>query len=131
MIKFTHKSGPIGYELGWSYEVYTQQIIAEQIGWSNDKFQGDISTDAYLDFINLLDLNSLNKHYSKPILDGYSWELSQDEKLISSGSNTIPQEIRDAFNFLSQFLTGKFIPSLPPENNMKPITLSDLGFDEK
>ena len=85
--------------------------------------------DTYLDFRNELKLSELKPRYEKLILGGWSWVLFEDDLLISSGSNTMPMELRSAFEFISNKLNGSFIPPLPSEHNKEIIFLSDI--DEK
>jgi hypothetical protein len=109
MIIFTVESGMVGQR----YKIQPEQVIFERFGYFKEPEISGISIDVYIEFLSIIKLETLNSEYFAPILDGWSWELKKEGKLISKGSNKIPDQIRDAISYLTNQIEVPFILGVP------------------
>jgi hypothetical protein len=109
MIIFTIESGMVGQR----FKIQPEEVIFERFGYFKAPEISGISIDAYIEFLSIIKLETLNSEYFVPILDGWNWELEKEGKLISKGNNKMPNQIREAFTYLSGQIELSFVPGLP------------------
>jgi hypothetical protein len=109
MIIFTVESGMVGQR----FKIQPEKVIFERFGYFKEPENSGISIDAYIEFLSIIKLETLNSEYFAPILDGWNWELEKEGELVSKGSNKMPTQIRDAISYLTSQMEVSFIPGLP------------------